>query len=181
MINRGVAVVGKLKWLGLFMIVSSAGMAETLKVMGREYVYSCGYFSAMVGDYDVTFKDESLPWGTKLTLIYGWNVEKWGHPPQNKEWMYREEVEMKSVSPFNWSTQIEATLHARTSSEYRNGLNLVVKVEVPNRGVRYYNGGSELGFFQTEVGAPGKAPCINRDNVKPDFSERHLKVITRKG
>jgi len=165
--------------LGLALVASVFGSAEELKVSGRDYVLSCGYFSSMQGEYDITFKDESLPWGTKVTLISGWDVERWGHPPTYRTWSYREEKEMKSVSPYTWSTRLEAQLHGRTTSEYRQALDMVVKVEVPNQAPKFYNGTSRWGYFQIEVGNTSKAPCVNRDGKKPEFADRLVKVIIK--
>ena len=170
----------KLQLFALTLLVSTLGLGESLKVMGRDYTYSCGYFSSMVGDYDITFKDESLPWGTKVTLIYGWDTEQWREKPERKEWKYREEKVMKAVSPFTWSKQIETTLHSRTEAEFKKALNIVIKIEEPKQAVRYFNGGSPWGFFRTEVGNPSKAPCIDRDKKKPEFYDRRLEVVTRR-
>lgn len=134
----------------------------------------------MVGDYDITFKDESLPWGTRVTLIYGWDTDQWREKPERKEWKYREEKAMKAVSPFTWSAQVSTTLHSRTEAEFKKGLDLVIKIEVPNERARYYNGGSAWGFFRTEVGNPSKTPCVDRDKKKPEFYERHLEIVTRR-
>jgi len=163
------------------MLASSFGMAgDELKVMGRDYVYSCGYFSAMVGDYDVTFEDTTLPWGTKVTLIYGWDVEYWNHPPKYKSWSYREEKEMKSIAPYKWAVSLETQLHGRTSNEYKQALDLVVKLEIPGRPAPvYYNGGTKWGYFQTEVGNTSKAPCVDRDKKKPEMYQRLLKVVNK--
>ncbi len=147
--------------------------------MGRDYVYSCGYFSSMVGDYDVTFEDTSLPWGTKVTLIYGWDIEYWNHPPKHKTWSYREEKEMKPIAPYKWAVSLETQLHGRTSGEFKQGLDLVVKLEIPGRPAYFYNGGSRMGYFTTEVGNTSKTPCIGRDKKKPDMYQRYLKVVSK--
>ena len=161
------------------LVVASVGMSADLRVMGRDYVNSCGYFSAMNGDYQVTYTDRTLPWGTKVTAIYGWDVEHWNHPPKTIEWQDREEKEMKAISPFVWGLDISTQLHSRSSNQFKKALDLTIKIQVPNEPVRYFNGGTTWGFFQTEVGNTSKAPCVGRDRAKPEFYERVLSVVKR--
>ena len=155
-------------------------MAGDLRVRGRDYVHSCGYFSAMNGDYEVTFSDRTLPWGTKVTVIYGWDVDYWNHPPKTVEWQYREEREMTAVAPFTWRADIATQLHARTNNQFKKALNLVIKLQIPNEPDRYFNGGSTWGFYQMEVGSTSPAPpCVGRDGKKPEYHECVLQIVKR--
>lgn len=151
--------------------------AEQISTWGRTYTCYCGYFTHGAGEFDVTFQNKDLPWGTKVWLIAGWGGTRF--QDARFDWRYRNEIEMSAVAPFTWQAKVQKTLHERTSSESLDRFQFVFKVEVPQRPPYWVNGGSSTwGYFEVRSELY-LGPCIRNDDDKPKLRGYDVYVIKK--
>ncbi len=164
--------------IGIYLTLASAlGLAAEVKVEGRDYSYSCGYFTSMVGDYRLYLRDTGLPWGTKVTTVTGWSGQvAYG---SQFEWEHRREVPAQAVAPYVWRADVSGTLAQRSSPWRRTGLDFVFKVELPTGQVRWINGGDSWSFFKVGIGGSSAGNCIRHDDEKPGFRPIPYQTIRR--
>lgn len=159
-----------------------AGEGEYLSLSGRSYTNSCGYYSSTMGDYKVKFQSVKLPWGSKVTLVYGWKgyrTESNGFN-QNFNWANKNEMEMSAVSGWTWETTVkDVVLHSRSSNQYLTGFQFVLKLEVPGRDVRYVKGTTYApSYFQAPAQLYGN-PCVDASRPLPEFTPVDFFIVER--
>lgn len=169
--------------LTLFVTLASvAGEGEYLALSGRSYTNSCGYYSNTMGDYKVRFQSVRLPWGSKVTLIYGWKGYKTegNGINQNFNWAYRTETEMNAVAGWTWETTVkDVVLHSRSHNQFLTGIQFVLKLEVPGRDVRYVKGTTHApSYFQAPAQLYGN-PCVDATRPLPEFVSVEFHVVER--
>lgn len=154
--------------------LTSIAQATQVQVWGRDYTYSCGYFSSIEGEYDITLRDDTLPWGTEVTLVTGWSA------PGFFEWRERREIPARSVSPFTWRAHVSGTLAYRSGAERRTHLDFVFKVTLPDGTVRWINGGNgSWSFFRVHVLGNTVSNCVGGGKPKPPMTQKNHTVVHR--
>ncbi len=146
--------------------------AAEVAVHGRGYSHSCGYYSATAGDFNVTYLNQELRWGTQVYLRYGLNGE-WSQQG-TRVWQRAAEVEMSAISGYTWSGKVTVSLGSRGSAEAYDALAFVVRVVLPD-GSQFFEKGSQgpQGYFMARL-APVFSmsfPCVDETHAKPEFQK----------
>lgn len=171
--------------IGLAMgLVAVSSHGAEVEVYARHFTHSCGYYSSTYGESDVTFRDRNLGWGTKVTLVHGWEgyVHTGGGPYSvRREFTWRDQGEsvMESVAPFTWRTRIGRTTHTRSSAQFIEGFDFVFKVEAEGR-TYYVNGGnSSRDYYRANLtDPPHHKPCVRGDE-RPDLRHVGVSVVDK--
>ncbi|MSP19515.1 MAG: hypothetical protein EXR74_08095 [Bdellovibrionales bacterium] len=166
--------------LGAFLLVffTLSVLGSEIAVKGRDYTFSCGYFTSIQGDLSVAFTDTTLAWGTTVSLIAGWEGRE-GFPEKRFAWKERAEILAKSTAPFTWTADLTKVLHERSKAELKDTLNFVIKVTAPGRAPEYINGGSPWGYYRARLITNGPGRCVNNINDLPDYRSLVLETIDK--
>ncbi|MFM8314349.1 MAG: hypothetical protein ACKOA8_08700 [Deltaproteobacteria bacterium] len=169
-----------MKKMGLFvfLMMTVSTWAAELSVQGRNYTLSCGYFTSVQADLEVSFRDTTLPWGSSVTLISGWAGRE-GFPEKRYEWREKQETAAQATAPYLWTIKLHKVLHERTEANFRDTLNFVFKVSIPGRTPYFVNGGSSWGFYSTKINSKGLGPCVNGSEELPALSELEVETLQR--
>ena len=140
------------------LLTSTTALAGEQWVHARAILNSCGYFSNAQVEVTLSYRNQDLPWGTSVFLIYGWGggtsstAFDWAPQPQT--------VEAPATAPYHWGTKVTTIFRARSSTEY-SSINYVWKVVLPDGNVFYEKGnGSTYGYYAANFsGIP--VPCVN--------------------
>jgi|GEM_PF-1571379 len=161
----------------LFLAANSA-FAE-VEMWGRAYNYSCGYFSRTAADVSATLH-EDVPANGTVEAIIGWagievradNRQEW------REWFYQRVLPAKALSANSFEVRWDdATLHNRTDNLFLSSFQVVFVVKAPGLATRYYNGGSNMGWFQSEK-LNVAVPCVQNGTLPP-WKRLDVDVISR--
>lgn len=170
------------------MFFVSIGMANAseVKLQGRGYTHSCGYFSNSAADFSITYRNYDLPWGSRVFVKYGFGgfmqiSDNYGGHRELFEWAYPNEIEASSVAPYTWTITLpETTTHDRSSNQWLNALQFVVKVQFPDhREIIEHGSNSTWGFFESKFNYSDVSNCVGPDHPKPDMQEMELTPIIR--
>ncbi|AGC41772.1 hypothetical protein MYSTI_00421 [Myxococcus stipitatus DSM 14675] len=126
------------------LLASTSALGGSQWVQARTVLNTCGYFSTSQAELTLTYRNDDLPWGTSVFLIYGWGGSgvDWAPAPQT--------VEAPAVAPYHWGTTVTGVIRARTSTQYTS-LNYVWKVVLPDGHEFYEKGnGSTYGYYAAD-------------------------------
>lgn len=89
--------------------------ASEAKVTGELRAAGSGYFSAVDGYFLVQFKDQELPWGSRVFLRFGFEQSQFvrGSLVPVSSWNAEREIELASSAPFVWSGAVLEQVYAR--------------------------------------------------------------------
>ncbi len=123
----------------------------TLIAMGRvRYLYP-GYYSSTMGDFAITYKNLSLPWGTTVILKFGFKQD---NHYQIADWVDQDSMQMQAVAPYTWEGKFERQIASRGGPR-KTHLQFVAQILLPNDQILYDKGSdTPLGYYQTEA-----VPC----------------------
>lgn len=165
-----------------FLIVLSTlpvfSWATNITVKSRNYTLSCGYFTSVQADVEVSFQDLSLPWGTEVTLVTGWAGRE-NFPEKRYEWKERKEFLTRATAPYTWATSIHKVLHNRSEANFRDTLNFVFRISSPGRAPYFVNGGSTWGFYSARLVENSPGRCVSGLNDLPSFLETTVETVTK--
>ncbi|MCE9671665.1 hypothetical protein LY474_28045 [Myxococcus stipitatus] len=136
------------------LFTSTSAFAGSQWVEARTVLNTCGYFSTAQAEVTLTYRNDDLPWGTSVFLIYGWggSTFDWAPAPQT--------VEVPAVAPYHWGTKVTSVIRARSSTEYTS-INYVWKVVLPDGHEFYEKGnGSTYGYYAANF-SQVPMPCTN--------------------
>lgn len=139
----------------------------------RVYVNSCGYYSSVLADHRLTYRNDTLPWGTSVDLVYGYGGKSSNQP---FHWEFGGEMAVPAVSPFVWSVDLSHVVQARSSPIFIDSLKFVLRVELPNGDVFYEKGSnSELGYYRARI---GEGHCVGGEmNGLPPLQSVELEAV----
>ena len=163
--------------LALFLSTTTLWGFE-LKVSGRNYTLSCQHFTSVQGDVLLNFTDTSLPWGSEVAFVTGWEGRE-GFPERRFDWTEREEWFATATAPYTWTLKLSKVLHERSHAHFKDTLNFAVKVISPGRTPYYLNGGSSWGFFKTRLVNQTPGRCVSGLDDLPEFKELIIETIRR--
>ena len=148
-------------------LATAQALAADLWVDGRFYTLSPPYYTATVGEFAVSFK-EQLPWGARVHVQYGlggWADDFVGGTTRTLDWENVSYVEAEAAAPFVWTAKLSETLHERSHNWMYDKLQFVFIVTLPD-GTQYYEKGSNtpLGFYQAATPRP---EAIGSDSDAP--------------
>lgn len=139
------------------MLTSTTALAGEQWVQARAILNSCGYFSNAQVEVTLSYRNNDLPWGTSVYLIYGWG----GTGTTSFDWAPQPTtVEAPATAPYHWGTQVKTIFRARSSTSY-SSINYVWKVVLPD-GTEFYEkgNGSTYGYYAANFSAL-PVPCVN--------------------
>jgi hypothetical protein len=131
------------------LLTSTSALAGSQWVQARTVLNTCGYFSTSQAEITLTYRNDDLPWGTRVFLIYGWGGSSgpsstfdWAPAPQT--------VEVPAVAPWHWGTTVTGVIRSRSSTQYTS-INYVWKVVLPDGHEFYEKGnGSTYGYYAAD-------------------------------
>lgn len=153
-----------------------------VRVQGRSYTMSCSYYTRTIGDFLIQYYNYSLPWGTRVFLIYGsdgYTVQYGPIPPREIKlnWQNKNEIEIHTFSDFAWGADVSLTLHERTNPDSFNGLDFVFRIVLPNGKEYYDNGGaSDYGYYVANLIVQGGSQCSSSERSLPHFDSLNVEV-----
>lgn len=159
------------------MFASLPALAADVQVWGRSFTSSCSYYTSTWGDYDLTFRETALPWGSKVTAVvaFGGYRAVGGGNNQYFSWDRNREMPMSPVAPFTWRVRKSETLASRSSNLFFTHLKFIFKVEAPGKAAYYVNGGSSWGHFQVEA-VQHPTPCVDNGSL-PDMKPLPVQAV----
>jgi hypothetical protein len=109
--------------------------------------------------FDVTYKNQSLPWGVKLSLWRGMAGEEWCggcEPPYygTFDWNDHQVDAMPATGPYVWSVHTESYGYGSNAGGRFTEMKFVVRIEMPDGSIRWDNGGSNWGYYRVLVPDP---------------------------
>jgi hypothetical protein len=156
----------------------------TSKVLGQQSGYRSDSvpFSCTPGGtvgFDVTYKNQSLPWGVKLSLWRGMAGEEWcgGCEPAyygTFDWSYHQVDDMTASGPWQWSTHTESYGYGAGAGGRFTEMKYVVRIKMPDGSIRWDNGGSNVGYYRVLVPDPkceaSWTPWVSHNSAMADLS-----------
>lgn len=137
--------------LAALLISSFPAVASTssTEVWVRAYHTRCSSYDSTLADFDVTFHDSTLPWGTKVKLVSGLagnEVSSQGF--RDFHWDSSVEQEMHALSAHTWQARRSVTLANRSNPKHYSALEYVLKIEEPGKD-SYYSTISNGDYWRT--------------------------------
>ncbi len=109
-------------------------------------------------DYQISYENHSIPWGASVTLVRAFSGTNncFGCEPQTSthfEWVFEEHETMPASAPFVWSAETE---HSSTFIPVPDlqFFKFVFRIDMPDGTVRWDNGGSNFGYYRSQVPPP---------------------------
>jgi hypothetical protein len=124
--------------------VSSSALASETWAEGRKVMRSCEYASSYEVEVTVSYKNDTLPSGASVSLVYGWDGGYYSHDWEQRppfDWLWRQTVAATPGAPFTWSATVRGTTSTRTGTQYYANLDYVWKVVLPG-GTEFYDKGN---------------------------------------
>ncbi len=128
--------------------MASVASASEVYVHGRssaEQQYGAGQ-TIVTSDFEVTYRNENLPWGTRVALVAGYRCTNKG------SWTNRDYPnEMHAVSSYAWQARFTKTTGDRYLGLCRN-LEFVFEITLPD-GSKYFDNGmrAPMGFYSAAI------------------------------
>lgn len=137
---------------------SSAALAAETWAQGRVVLHSCVYASSYEAEVGLSYRNYTLPWGTSVSLVYGWSGSDNGIP---FDWDNTQTVVVSASAPYTWSATVRSQLSSRSSPKYYTDINFVWKVVLPN-GYEFYEkgNGSTWGYYSASLSEVPR-PCTS--------------------
>ncbi len=135
-------------FLALFVSHGTLANASQIEVSGRAYSATrCGYFSTSLSDFDISYENKDLPWGTNVTLIYGFRDSF-----SKKAWQFQGEIQIPATYHYTWGTSLHDVVVDSRGYFSLSDIQFVFKIRLPDGKIVWDNGGkSSLGFYQAEI------------------------------
>jgi hypothetical protein len=145
------------------LFASSSALASETWAQGRKVLSSCDYAYAYSVEVTLSYKNDTLPSGSSVFLVYGWDGGYLNYDGQNRppfDWDFRQTVAATSSGPFTWSGTVSAVTSTRTGTLYYSNLDFVWKVVRPD-GSEFYDKGnaSTWGYYAAVLDGTMQAPC----------------------
>jgi hypothetical protein len=146
----------------VLLFTSSSALASETWAEGRKVLHSCIYASSYEAEVTLSYRNYTLPWGTSVSLIYGWGGTVLNGGPF--DWENTQTLAVSASAPYTWSATVRGTTSTRSSPKYYEHIDFVWKVVLPN-GTEFYEkgNGSTWGYYAADVNNM-PAPCVSDSN-----------------
>jgi hypothetical protein len=141
------------------LLTSTSALAADQWVKARTVLNTCGYFSTSQAEITFSYRNNDLPWGTSVYLIYGWGGTSgttpfdWSPQPTT--------VEAPATAPYHWGTTVVGVIRARSSMPQYTNINYVWKVVLPDGHTFYEKGNDSIyGYYAADF-SQVPMPCTN--------------------
>jgi hypothetical protein len=148
---------------------------SAIEAWGVAVSNTCSYYTTTTGDVDVTVRDASIVWGSRVFLVSGLTSAKPLMPSFARVWDAKEEVEMQSVSDFAWKARRSALLVERGRAIAYDSVSFVIKVVSPMGEERYIKPGTGDSYLNATFDLSA-AEC-RRDGQQPAMKSMKLKAV----
>ncbi len=148
---------------------------SAIEAWGVAVTNSCSYYTSTTGDVDVTIRDASIVWGSRVYLVSGLTSAKPLMPAFARIWDAKEEVEMQSISDFAWKARRSALLVERGRAVAYDSVSFVIKVISPMGEERYIKPSSGDSYLNATFDL-STAEC-RRDGQQPAMNSMKLKAV----
>jgi hypothetical protein len=134
----------------------------SIQAWGRLYTASCSsYYTSTSADLDVTVRDHSIGWGSKVYLESGLtNVAS--SEGRTTSWDSPTSVEMKSVDQYTWKATRTAKMVERGHSNSHDSIGFVIRVVDQANQKRYIKPSSGNSYLRATFNM-GQAQCQSPD------------------
>ena len=145
----------------LLVFASSSALAAETWAEGRKVLHSCVYASSYEAEVSLFYRNDTLPWGTSVVLLYGWGGSDNGTP---FDWAGRMTTPALAVAGYTWGATVRATTSTRSSPRYYEHIDFVWMVIRPDGSFFYDKGNnSTWGFYSGNI-SQLPAPCVSDSN-----------------
>lgn len=167
----------------LFLIFTVQVQAKHVGVNSVEYVYSCGYYSSSHSSLRVNYSNPNVPQAARVKLISGWGGYKalGGGAKEFFSWRNRTERQMIGVESSSWAVEFSEQLHSRSSADFKDTLQFVFEINLPN-GHTYYDKGSETtwGYYQSTLPfVSSSSQCLKPGELPGAKSRRQVVTVDK--
>ncbi len=157
----------------VLMCVSATAFAGGTTARARAVTYSCGYYSSQEAEVELRYVNTNLPWGTSVTLIYGWGgyySAPNGTPPNLFDWENTASKDAPATAPYTWGATVKSQIAARSSPKFYERLDFVWEVHLPDGSVFYEKGNdSAWGYYVADFSDVPNS-CTSTGDYNTDFS-----------
>lgn len=163
-----------------FILGSSTSFSSpSLEVWGRAYENTCSVHSNTTADFDVTFRDSSLPWGTKISLISGLggiDASPVSNDVKQLHWQNQREQEMPAVAANTWRVRRSAYIADRSYTRRFSSLEFTIKIQQPGRDPQYVNSNEPWSYLRSTLDTSiiGCAPSVK---YLPEFRQLDVAAV----
>jgi len=149
--------------------VSVSSDKTIIRAMNKvRYLYPA-YYSSTMGDFIVTYNNDTLPWGTTVLLKYGFKTD---YHPTIADWADQNSLQAKAIAPYSWETKFEHQIASRGGPS-KSHLQFVIQIILPDNSIIYDKGSdTPLGYYEIEI-----VPCA--PNIGDSFCDRPVQVIEK--
>jgi hypothetical protein len=137
--------------LNLILCANSFALQPTsISAFAKTYADSPSYATNIYGEFIVDYYNESLPWGTEVTLHVGFSKAEFvdGKLIDQLDWTHKKSHVMHSVADYKWGSKFEQSLYSRGSSSQLTRINFVIEVKLPDGSVFFEKGSGTQGYFR---------------------------------
>ena len=118
-------------------LLGTNALASQSWVNARSYSSNnCGYATTVLADFQITYKNEQLPWGTQIILHTGFHESY-----RDVYWTHPENTLMNAVDSYQWQARLnQETISARGNFHY-NFIEFVFEIILPDGSRNFDNAG----------------------------------------
>jgi len=154
-------------------LTAASGPSPTVELQDVSSLFGGDSCAKTGANVRFTYKNLSLPWGTKITLHQGFSYTEYGYDPADGsgnrypdrriEWAAIRDTEMVSSGPWTWSTTPNFDYHSSPTPATPGESSTIVfafKITMPNGTVAWDGAGRPGGFFSASYTySPSNASC----------------------
>lgn len=141
----------------------------------RSYAHSCSYYSNTEADIRLLFKSAPLEYGTRVSLVFGWEGED-ASTGRRFQWYEKTEKEMTAVSAMTWQVDLNQVIARRASPITITGLNFVFKIQEPGKSPRIQGGETPKDTYLARLAPLDEVSCVRPDEGLPVYRELVVQI-----
>lgn len=149
--------------------------SSSIEAWGVATTNSCSYYTSTSADVDITIRDGSIVWGSRVYLLSGLTSVKPAHSGMARIWDEKDEVEMRSVSDFTWKARRSAVLVERGKTPAYDTVSFIIKVVTPMGEERFIKPSSGDSYLNATFDLSA-AEC-RREGRQPVMKSMKLKAM----
>lgn len=143
---------------------------DQVRVEGRAYTHSCGYYSNSEAELMIEFRPYSLPQYARVFIDFGWMGED-RSTGESFTWKEKNSAELEKNSFNRWQVSLSQITAERSSPLFLTGLHFVFRVQVPGSDPQIFGGVEEGDEYFVRLPRLENTPCVSSKTTLPDFEE----------